>query len=334
MSYHQLTDHQRYQIDRMIALGKKVLEIADFVGVHRSTIYREIKRNSFEVFDAPEPIYEAVPAIGLTRDRRTEGCEVRYKVNGKVKGYVIEKLKLGWSPEQIAGRARVEKAFKISYSSIYRYIDKDRYELESLELCKRLRRYTPKRRRRPKKRICHGRKGAPKKSIRERPRRADLRSELGHFERDLMEGVRKRGRAVLVISDRKSRRVILRFVEKSGVKVQRLTAKILQEKTFKNTKKSMTNDNGYEFIPAISPKSEEELGVPVYFCDPCSPWQRGTVENVIGLLRQYIPKKYDFSRMTHAQLKSFENKLNNRPRKVLNFKTPAEIYFNEQVKRV
>lgn len=329
MSYHQLTDHQRYQIDRMIALRKKVSEIAEFVGVHRSTIYREIARNSLEIFNEAEPIYEAVPAIGLTRDRRIEGCEVRYKVQGEVKDYVMEKLKLGWSPEQIAGRASVERAFKISYSSVYRYIDKDRCDLESLELCKHLRRYTPKRKRKPKKRTCQGRKGAPKKSIRERPKKADLRSELGHFERDLMEGIRKKGRAVLVISDRKSRRVILRFVEKNGVKVQRLTAKILKEKAIKQTKKSMTNDNGSEFIPAVSTKSEAELGVPVYFCDPCSPWQRGSVENVIGLLRQYIPKKYDFSEMTSAQLKSFENKLNNRPRKVLNFRTPAEIYFNE-----
>jgi IS30 family transposase len=318
----------------MIALGKPISEIADFVGVHRSTIYREIERNSFEVEGYLKPLYEAVPAIGVTLDRRVEGCEPRYKVKDKIREYVIEKLKLGWSPEQIAGRAKLEKAFKISHSSIYRYIDKDRENFISLGLYRYLRRYTPKRRRKRKKRVCHGRKGAPKKSIRERPKKADLRSEVGHFERDLMEGIRKRGRAVLVVADRKSRRVVLRFVEKNGIKVQQLTAKILHEKATKRVKKSMTNDNGSEFITAISRRSEEALGVPVYFCDPCSPWQRGTVENAIGLLRQYIPKKYDFSKMTSSQLKKYENKLNNRPRKVLNFKTPTEIYFNEKIKRV
>jgi IS30 family transposase len=313
----------------MITLRKKISEIAEFVGVHRSTVYREIERNSLEIQGFAGPIYEAVPAIGITRARRTEGCELRYKVKGKAKDYVTEKLKLGWSPEQISGRAKLEMAFRISFSSIYRFIDKDRQDYGGIGLCKELRRYTPKRKRRPKKRICHGRKGAPKKGIRERSEKADLRSEMGHFERDLMEGARKRSRAVLVISDRRSRRVILRFVEKSGIAVQRLTARIFKEKAIKKIKKSLTNDNGSEFIPAISPKSEKDLGVPVYFCDPCSPWQRGSVENAIGLLRQYIPKKYDFSKMTGAQLRKFENKLNNRPRKVLKYRTPAEIYFNE-----
>jgi transposase, IS30 family len=333
MSYHQLTDHQRYQIDRMIALRKRVSEIAEFVGVHRSTIYREIERNGLEVYGSDKAIYEAIPAIGLTRDRRVEGCLARYKVMGKLRTHVLEKLKRGWSPEQIAGRAKIEGTFRVSYSSIYRYIEKELRELDGERLNVHLRRHTSKRRRRPKKRVCHGRKGAPKKSIRERPESADLRSEVGHFERDLMEGVRKKQRAVLVVTDRKSRHVTLRFVEKDGAKVQKLTAKILRQKKIRSIKKSVTNDNGSEFIQSISKSAENEFGVPVYFCDPCSPWQRGTVENTIGLLRQYIPKKYDFSKMNPQELKKIENRLNNRPRKVLNYRTPSEISLIEIKKK-
>ena len=331
MSYHQLTHGQRYQIARLNSLGKSKAMIAELVGVDRSTIFREVKRNSFEIIDlgarGRKMDYDAVSADGLARDRRKEACEVRFKVRGRVRAYVIEKLKLRWSPEQIAGRAKLDGIYDLSCSSIYRFIELDRQDMRGENLYSLLRRFSRRRRRLRKKKVCRTRKGAPKKSIRERPKEADLRQELGHFERDLMEGPRKAGRAVLVVADRKSRYLFLRFVQKDGKVVQRSTARLLKSPKAKKCKKSITQDNGSEFIPAISKQSEEELGVPVYFCDPCSPWQRGTVENSIGLLRQYLPKKHDFSKMNRQKLSRIEAQLNSRPRKILNYRTPSEIFF-------
>ena len=326
MRYHQLTEAQRYQIARLNSLGKSKSDISVFVGVHRSTIYREIARNSFKILFEPGPVYDAIPANEISRCRRLEACEKRGKVHGSAKSYIVKKLRCKWSPEQIAGRAKLKGFHALSYSSIYRFIERDRNDFCGNDYHTLLRRHCNRRRRKRKTRVCHGRKGAPKKSIRERPKESDLRRELGHFERDLMEGPRGKG-AVLVVVDRKSRRLALRLVDKDGAHVQKVTSNILKSKGLKLCAKTITNDNGSEFIPAISSKSEEQFGIPVYFCDPCSPWQRGTVENSIGLLRQYLPKKYDFSKMSAQKLRRIEDQLNNRPRKILNFKTPSEIFF-------
>lgn len=319
MKYRQLTSKERYQIEFLIARGKSRAEIARELNRHRSTITRELRRNSLETaFEGI--VYDAVPADGLAKDRRTEACEQRYKVKGKTLEYFEEKIFSGWSPEQIAGRLNIESdAPVVSRSSVYRFIEKDREDMFSKNYCRHLRFFRKKRRKQKRGSLVPR---GDRRSIRERPAACEARMELGHLERDMMEGVRGK-KAVLVIADRKSRRVWLRLADRNSSSVHRATLTRLKGENFK----TITNDNGYEFLPKSLRKVEGELGAPIYFSDPHSPWQRGTVENCIGLLRQYFPKRKDLTDVTSRELRKVENLLNNRPRKILNFKTPAEMYF-------
>lgn len=163
-----------------------------------------------------------------------------------------------------------------------------------------------------------------RRSIRERPVECDSRENIGHLERDLMEG-RRGKKAVLVIADRKARKVWLRFVNRKSQVVHKATRSALRNQKIK----SLTNDNGHEFLPRDIKKAEDDLKTKIFYSDPHSPWQRGTVENSIGLLRQYLPKRKDMSDVTPSKLKKIEYLLNHRPRKILNFRTPSEIYLQE-----
>jgi IS30 family transposase len=321
MNYHQLTERERYQIEFMLQRGRTKAEIAKELKRHRSTIYREIARHSLELLNEGI-VYDAIPAQGMAEASRREACEARYKVRGELKEYFEQKLEYQWSPEQIAGRYNLQCGQKvIGKSSIYRFIAKDYADCFGEGYFTKLRFYNPKRR----KKVRYARKPrGERRSIRERSTTCEERKECGHFERDLMEGVRGK-KAVLVIADRKSRKVFLRMVNRASSVVHAATITSLAQET----KRSVTNDNGYEFVPRDLFEAEATLGSKIYYCDPHSPWQRGTVENTIGLLRQYLPKRKDLSRVTPRKLKEIEDLLNNRPRKILNFKTPSEMYFEE-----
>lgn len=323
MGYHQLTEGKRYQIEALLSLKKGVREIADAIGAHRSTIYRELRRNSLEVLNEPKPVYDASPAHMIAQERRKEACHTRRKVQGNVKSYVCKKLREGLSPEQISERLRIETSRSVvSYSSIYRYIAYDRDDFFGECLFKNLRRFILKRNRRAPRSNYAVRFQGKKRSLRERPIDCNQRLNVGHLERDLMEGVRGR-RAVLVVVDRKTRYVSLEFAERNQHSVHHAMKKILRRSNVKV--KTITNDNGHEFLHSRLPRMERELGAPVYFCDPYSPWQRGTVENTIGLIRQYLPRKMDLSEVTSKELKKIEERLNSRPKKVLKFRTPFEM---------
>lgn len=335
MKYRQLTQKQRYQLETFLALKFSKSEIAKLLGVHRSTIYREMERNSLILAGETVSSYDAVPAQGVMSARRKESCLSRHKVRGRILVYVRKKLKSRWSPEQIAGRMNLESNKKrVSYSSIYRYIYADKSDFWTGErLYKYLRRNLKKRGRRKKDRRLPIGHNAPRMSIRERPKSADKRLRIGHFERDLMEGIRGR-KAINVIVDRKSRYTVLGLVRRNGKSVHRSTLSMFKRPKLKAQKKTLTNDNGYEFIFSRLPRIKKQLGVEVYFTDPSSPWQRGTVENTIGLLREFLPKKMDLSFVSYSRLKRIEKNLNHRPRKVLNFQTPFEIFHKQKNKRL
>lgn len=328
MGYHQLTEKQRYQLETYLALGKNKSEIAKLLRVHRSTVYREIKRNTLESNFGFQ--YDAIEALGISQGRRQMACESRVKVRGDILKYIRKKLKLGWSPEQIAGRMRLEKRkVYVSYSSIYRFIQRDYCDYLYGEGLVHYLRWGERGKRKGRRvyRLPLG-ANAPRRSIRERPEEATQRRKVGHFERDLMEG--KRGKAaLLVMTDRKSRLTLLDKVKKRDAKqVHKSTVKIIK-KRLRKIIKSSTNDNGHEFIYSRLPRIEKELGVPVYFTDPSAPWQRGTVENAIGLLRQFFPKGCDLSKATQKHLRIAEKLLNNRPRKILSYQTPFEVFNNK-----
>jgi IS30 family transposase len=314
--YYQLTQRQRFIIQDLFELGKNFTEIAKEVEVHRTTISREIKRNS-----NGKGGYRARGAHQSAKYRQTNIWDSPRKIDGVLEEVIIEKLRLCWSPEQISGRLKLEGKWSISHESIYQWIYKIAPDFrKALRRKSRARRGLKKRRRGLEKR--------PRKYIEERPEEANIRSEFGHWERDLLEG-RRSGPALLVMNDRKSRLTrIKRVFSHQSSEVSEATKSLLMNEN----KLTITNDNGIEF--GGYEKLEKQLGLPVYFCQPYTSWQRGTVENTNGLIRQFYPKHFDFKRISDEEITMLENNLNYRPRKTHGFRTPNEIHFSKKLKLI
>jgi IS30 family transposase len=316
MKYHQLSEVERYQIEAGIALGISLSDIAIKIKRHRSTLFREIKRNGHITQEG----YLGTSAHGSYCIRRQK-CKPRNKIRGNLKSYIENRIRMKWSPEQIVGRLRLEKNTSIGVETIYRYIYRDRKNEGTLWLNLRHRRS------RRKRRIPHPR--WPKKISRipaeTRPIEITERRRTGDFERDIIVG-RKRSGYLLTLVDRKSKLVRLR---KSLV----LRPKHIHKVTIRSLKGlaplSLTNDNGVEFLEHAM--TANALNIPVYFTRPYASWERGTVENTNKLIRQYFPKSSNLKEISHAQIKVVQNALNQRPRKTLGFRTPNESHFEERL---
>lgn len=318
-NYHHLTQRQRYLIVDLLSLKKKKSFIARELGVHRSTIGREIKRNSRTSRGGH---YNARGAQSNADSYRRNAYEYRHKIEGLLEQVIVEKLMVGWSPEQISGRLKLEGRFSISHETIYRWIYNMRPEM------KRCLRFKWRRRRRCGKRRRRGLEKYPRKSIEERPEAATERSELGHWERDLVEGRRGKS-ALLVLNDRKSRLTkIERAHSHYSLHVNDQTVKAIG----KEVCKSITNDNGMEF--GKYEDLEMKISSPVFYCHAYTSWERGTVENTNGLIRHFYPKKTNFNKITDEEIEALENTLNLRPRKMFNFRTPEEIHYDKKKKMI
>lgn len=313
MAYRQLTLEQRYQIHALRTTGKCNAEIARELGVHRSTIGREITRNRIS---ASQPQYKPSFAQKLVQKRRRDAGKGRLRIVGELEKIIEQKLRLAWSPQQISGRLKHELAVSISHESIYRHLIRDMRNGGTLRYYLRLYR-TRRRRYTGYKRFIYR---AKRKFIELRPDAANERSEVGHWERDLVIGARGKA-ALLTITDRHSRFTIVRKVRAgSADEVGRTTFKALK----KHSCHSITNDNGREF--SDHNELEVKLKTNIYFCNPYSSWERGTVENMNGLIRQYFPKGTDFTSTSRDTLERLENSLNHRPRKTLDYLTPHEVF--------
>jgi len=311
--YRHLTQRQRFIIQDLRDLGKTKTEITEAVGVHRSSVSREIKRNL-----NARGGYRALGAETNAKARRPQIHDYSRKIQGALEELVVEKLNLRWSPEQISGRLKMEGSFSISHESIYNWI----YKISpNFIACLR---WKSKRRWRGHKKRRRGLGGLPRRSIEERSLEANRRLKIGHWERDLVEGKRS-GPSLLVAVDRKSRYTKLdRVYSHSSDEICLATEKMLSLEPLK----TLTNDNGVEF--GRYKTTERRLGIPVYFTKPYTSWQRGTVENTNGLLRQFYPKSFDLWRTTADEIESVALALNYRPRKTLGYKTPYEVHFSKK----
>jgi len=312
MGYHQLTQEQRYHIYGLQQAGKTQKNMAEIVGVHKSTISREIRRNSGLRGYRPKQAQVIATA-------RKAGAPKREKMTPELTQKIEEKVKMDWSPEQISGRLLREEGIRISHERIYQYIKKDKDEGGTL--FKHLRHSGRKR----KKRFgSEDRRGQIKNrtSIEERPAIVNNKSRIGDWERDLVIGKNHKG-ALLSIVDRVSKMTLIKKTEsKSSDVVAEATLQLL--KPISSFVETITNDNGKEF--ADHEVVASKLGAPVYFCHPYSSFERGTNENANGLIRQYFPKKSSFKKITEEDTQLVMDKLNNRPRRCLNFATPLEVF--------
>lgn len=319
--YGQLSLNERIEIYRLHGDGRSARWIAGFLGRSGSTISRELKRNSVPTKVWPGG-YDAVRAQRLAERRRRWDCRFKLARQPDLRRLVRDRLAMGWSPEQIAGRLALEqRRTVISHESIYRYIyhrsaQKDYWH-----------RLLP---RAKSRRGRLGRRGGSpirffkdRRSIAERPPHVAARSSFGHWEADLMLFARY-GQAVLITHERRSRLLLIsRQPNKAAAPVAR---NLLGQ--FRSLpaalRRTCTFDNGTEF--AEHWRLSEAIGMQTFFCDPHAPWQKGGIENAIGRLRRALPRKTDLALCSDENLNAYVRNYNNTPRKCLAFRTPEEIF--------
>jgi IS30 family transposase len=316
--YRRLARQDRITIERRLEQGKKKIEIAEELGVHRSSISREISRN--KALHGP---YRWRGAQAKTERGKRMAFGYSRKIKGPLEELVMQFLEEYLSPEQISNRLKLEGArWSVSHETIYKWIY---YIAPDFKKCLRWKSRCRKKRGERYRRGLHK---LPRKFIDVRPLAANLRTEPGHWERDLLEGIRS-GPALLVIQDRVTRITIIRKVNSKHCNVvNQATAEALQGQVVR----TITNDNGIEF--GKYEDLERALGVPIYFCHAYTSWERGTVENTNGLLRQFFPKGIDFSTLTAEDIQLFEDTINKRPRKTLGYRSPIEVHRNISVRLV
>ena len=316
-----LTLAEREEISRGIAAEQSIREIARALGRAPSTVSREVGRNGGRAG------YRAVEAdkSAWNRGKRPKRCKLA--LNWRLAQLVAAKLKKNWSPEQIAGWLRAEyprdEQYHVSHETIYQSLFIQGRGALKKELTGHLRSQRTIRRSKHAKSKGVG-QGEIKDivSIRERPASVEDRAVPGHWEGDLIAGSKNTHIATLV--ERKTRYVMLAKVNSRDTKTV-IKALIKQSKKLpKELYKSLTWDRGKE----LSDHKEFSLAtdIKVYFCDPRSPWQRGSNENTNGLLRQCFPKRTDLSVHSQAHLNKVARELNERPRKTLGFRTPAQKF--------
>jgi IS30 family transposase len=320
-----LTLPEREEISRAEASGRSMRSIAGSLRRAPSTISRELRRNG------GQRSYRASRADQAAWDRacRPKACKlVQHPGLAQV---VASKLRLEWSPEQIAGWLKRtypdDETYQVSHETIYRSLFIQARGALKKELLEHLRRTRGTRRSRhyTQKTSIHGRIHDAV-SIRERPAAAEDRAVPGHWEGDLLFGSKNSQIATLV--ERQSRYVMLAKV--NGKDTETVVNALIKhaQKLPQELYQSLTWDRGVEMHD--HQRFTLATDINVYFCDPQSPWQRGSNENTNGLLRQYFPKGIDLSVYSQAKLNAVARRLNERPRKTLNYETPAER-FNQTV---
>ena len=312
MSYHQLTSEDRYALSALRKQGLSQARIARALSRHPSTISREVRRNQ------RQRCYRAKDADDMACTRRRKSRRNR-RLSESDWALISSKLKELWSPEQIVGRLGKERRLRVSHETIYRHIWEDRRRGGSLWVY--LRGARKQRRKRNGSYDSRGRL-AGKRMIAERPPGAENRSRVGHLEGDTVIGSLDQ-HCVLTLVDRKTGYVLIGKLRGRTVQETNERAIALIGQAPRRTR-SLTLDNGTEFhgYKAI----EEATQARVYFARPHHAWERGTSENTNGLIRQYLPKRQSMAEVNQRACTWIAAQLNDRPRKRLGYRTPAECY--------
>lgn len=314
MTYDQLTLDERYTISKLRMAGFGAGRIGEIMGRHRSTIHREVERNSIAILDRT--------TYCPTKAQKKRNGRLRMSRRGRqhqVSEYVrVEQLlKKQWSPEQVASTLKKQGEFAISHQTIYRHVRRDWKAGGKLYLQLR---HRYKRRKRHYGLERRGRLQG-KRMIDERPAEVETRQQPGHWEIDTVMGAGSEKPCIVTLVERATGYVLIG-------KLPNRTTRATNKRIIALIKASglpfltLTPDNGTEFhnYPAI----ETATGVTVYFAQPHHPWERGTNENTNGLIRQYLPKGVSMADVTQAQCNMIAYKLNTRPRKRYGYDTPQQ----------
>ena len=319
--YGHLSAEERVEIYRWHASGKSARWTGEALGRHHSTISRELERNSKPTKQWPGG-YEPLRAEALVRRRRQRLGRYKLARQPALRSHVRDKLAMGWSPEAISGRLALEHASTvISHEAIYRYIYQRSAQADYWHRLLRQKKHRRGWLRQPCGRPIRNIKN--RVSIADRPAEVQTREQPGHWEADLLIFSRN-NQSVLVAEERSSRFVCLgkpasRHAAAIGAKLHRWFKALPPALCL-----SLTQDNGPEFADHY--KLNATLNLKTYFCDPHSPWQKGSVENMNARLRRSLPRKTDLTKLSHRAIASIARQHNGTPRKCLGFKTPKEVF--------
>lgn len=325
--YKQLTAEDRVVIESLLSDGLSLRAVAVQVGVHASTICRERQRGRLAGSDR----YFSVIGQRSHDSARAHAGQARRKLGTDARStlwpLVLPYLRLGWSPQQIAGRLRsMPDSASISHETIYAAIYAMPRGSLRTELISLLRKSHAGRlpRARGSSRFTGVQNMTP---IGLRPAEVDSRLAPGHWEADLIKGARNAS-AVGTLIERTSRYIMLAKLDGCDAQsaLKGFTKRLRTVPA--SLRKTLTYDQGTEM--ALHETLSKRLKIDIFFCDPRSPWQRASNENANGLIREYLPKGTDLSKITQPQLKSIEASLNTRPRKILDFQTPDEVFSDLQ----
>lgn len=321
MKYQHLSIEEREKIQEMLWQGKSLRYIARILKRSPASISREIKRNK------PPQRHQYTPRLAHRRALKKRSCrgKARLETDIRLRNYVTSKLKIGWSPEQIAamsGAISHEAIYQYIYAQIYRqghgYIKPGREDLRPY-LARSRKRRQPKGRRRTQ-RICKG----PLPSIDERPSVVAERKQVGHWEDDLIIS-RASADNLKTINERVSGIVFIERVANGTMQEGDRAVHKRLSYIPSHYRKTLTRDRGSENLRYE--QLQKLLDMKIFFAHPYSSWERGSNENLNGLIRRYLPKKTDFRAISDSEIKRIEYLLNSRPRKRLGWKTPYEVFY-------
>ncbi len=312
--YKQLSFEQRIRLEVLLKQGVKKNEIAEELNVHRSVLYRELNRNKQK-----RGGYNARWAHQLAQERK-ERFKRQRRLTAKVEITIRGKLEEEWSPEQITGYCKSKGIEMVSYKTIYQYIEEDK--LQGGSLFKKLRIASKSHRKTYGKPDYRG-KIPNRVSIEHRPEIVDKKERYGDWEADTIVGKKHQG-AVLTLVERKSYFTLMAKLDRSLAEStkQKLINRLAPYKAHVHT---ITSDNGHEF--AEHQQIAQKLEAQFYFTHPYSAWEKAINENTNGLIRQYLPKSENLREVSDERVSQIENKLNNRPRKSLQWKTPLQVFM-------
>jgi len=315
-SYKQLSLDERGEIAVLRAEGRGPSDIGRLLGRDRKTIERELIRNAPPV---RQGYYLAHKANDRAKERKQNAGQREWLKSKKIQKLVENSLKLGWSPELISGRLKQQRQTEsVSHESIYQWVYEKRPDLIGYLVRRHKVRYKKGHSRKHRKSHIPNRV-----SIAERSAAANKRNEFGHWEADTMLS-RANKVAAQVLVERKARYLKLTQVKQ---KTASLTSAAINRRLAQYpqaARLSITYDNGSENTE--HERVNKVIGTQSYFCAPYHSWEKGTVENTIGLIRRFIPKRTDLAKLTKADIRFVERRLNNRPRKCLGFQTAAEVF--------
>lgn len=310
MRYKHFRQDERYEISILLKKGYSARDIGYALGKHHSSVSREIKSNSVNrVYDPQKAQHKS-----YARRKYSKYQSMKIRENPRLERYIQEKIKSGWTPEEIAGRLKFKNEGKtiICFKSIYKYLNTPFGEA--------FQKYLPFKRKRRKL------KGKKKREIiknrifiDERPEIINQRLRVGDFEGDTL-GVPKASKATLAgVVDRKSRYFLAKKIARLKEAMTALNELLKPHNPF-----SLTLDNGPENTRYTL------LKVPTFFCHPRAAWEKPTIENTFQRLRRYIPKKAYLTNYSEEKISDILDKMNNTPRKCLGFRTPKEVFFQKQ----